>query len=198
LEKTQTMNKYTLIATFCLLFLFNDSQAQFRAKAGITYADVNYQSVINANLYDPAVGLNLGVSWTNSLSRKVATEIGLSYFKIGASSAIPGNFDVKHNYIGLPLIFQLDPNSLFSVGAGLMASMKIGSTAPEVFYEENFDASALLRLNVNVFQNLRFEIGYNHGFVAFSRISETGINGELLNEAKLRNRHISLMAAFRL
>jgi hypothetical protein len=76
--------------------------------------------------------------------------------------------------------------------------MKTRSTVPDIFYDENFDVSGIIRLNLKLFQNLRFEVGYNHGFVPFSRIAETGVNGNLLREAKLGNQHLSLIAAFRL
>ena len=182
-----------------VLCLYHSSIAQFTIKAGFTYSDISYHSVINANLYDPAVGFTGGVFYSNMLNRNFGLETGVTYFSIGAVKSASGNFDWRHGYIGIPFIISIQPTSFMSPGAGFMFSKKISSDKIyEDLYDNTLDMSGVIRLNINLFANLGFEMGYNHGFIPFSKVVETNTIGEIINTANYTNRHLYLTVNLRL
>lgn len=190
--------KLFLVGIACSLSIKN-IEAQFRAKVGFTYSEISYHSVINANLYSPSLGFTGGIYYSKILNSTLGVETGVSYFNIGATKSKQGNLDWKHSYLGIPLVLSIQPSAILSPGIGVMFSKKIKSDMSfDNLYDSTLDFSGMIRINFNIFPNISFELGYNHGFIPFSEVVETDSIGEVLNVSKYTNRHLFLTVNFRM
>lgn len=190
--------KIFILLIICLISVQNLG-AQFRVKAGFTYSEISYHSVTNADLFSPSLGFTGGIYYSKKFNSRIGVETGVSYFNIGAKKSNYGDLDWKHSYLGIPLVLLIQPSALLSPGIGVMFSKKINSDVSlENLYESELDFSSMIRLNLNIFPNISFELGYNHGFIPFTKISEINSAGEVINVRKYTNRHLFLTANFRL
>ena len=161
------MKKLSIILAFiCIMVLGNKAYSQATIKIGGTYADVRTSGLF----YDTKHQTNLfaGIHYQFFFSDVIGLEPGLTYYKL--SSLFDSNFGgvkVTRDYIGIPLLVKLFPNSVISFGGGVQAGFLAKDNLDENFRNKNFDLTAQTQLTFTPIKQLGIEVGYNYGLTPY-------------------------------
>lgn len=141
--------------------------AQPTIKIGGTYADLDlndnalFDVTSNPNLY---LGLHYQLFFTDI----IGIEPGITYQRLTSTLKTPiADFKLNRDYIGIPVLIKIIPNSILSFGGGVQAGFLMKDNLSDNFENKNFTLSGQLQATFNPVQQFGIELGYNFGFTPY-------------------------------
>ena len=171
-----------------LLIVSQMGQSQFSIKLGGTAASLSTKGQTLLKTSARADYL-IGVHYQFFFSDVVGIEPGIMYQNLTTRFSIPGaSFDLKRDYIAIPVLVKIFPNSLFSFGGGLQASFLAHDNFEDNFKNDQFTVSGQLQVTLNPTPQFGLELGYNYGFVPYVTFNNREFNGISFKEGDGRNK----------
>ncbi|MBK8389270.1 MAG: outer membrane beta-barrel protein [Saprospiraceae bacterium] len=141
--------------------------AQPTIKIGGTYADLD----LNDNaLFDVTSNPNLflGLHYQLFFTDVIGIEPGITYQRLTSTLKTPiADFKLNRDYIGIPVLIKIIPNSILSFGGGVQAGFLMKDNLSDNFENKNFTLSGQLQATFNPVQQFGIELGYNFGFTPY-------------------------------
>ena len=179
--------KFLMLASIFCVFV-TKSFAQPTIKLGATYSDLGFKDspVFDVN---PKSNLYLGLHYQLFFTDIIGIEPGINYHRLSTNlNSSSSGFKLQRNYVGIPVLIKILPNSVFSFGGGLEASFLAKDNLKDNFENKNFNVSGQLQVTFNPLKQLGFELGYNFGFTPYVTFEDKEFgnfqfrNGEARNE----------------
>ena len=141
--------------------------AQPTIKIGGTYADLD----LNDNaLFDVTSNPNLflGLHYQLFFTDVIGIEPGITYQRLTSTLKTPiADFKLNRDYIVIPVLIKIIPNSILSFGGGVQAGFLMKDNLSDNFENKNFTLSGQLQATFNPVQQFGIELGYNFGFTPY-------------------------------
>jgi hypothetical protein len=195
---TKMFNPMRNIFLAVLMIFSMRSHSQLALKFGVVKSNFSIGDLKSSDLYDSSINpLFGGITYQIKPLGIVGIETGLLYTGLVQKSKANGLLglpEIKNHYLIIPVSVNLLPKSFISPGVGLHLSSLVNSSFKEVYNTKAFDAAALVKLNINLISKLGVELGYNFGFIPFSSLEITDVNGVVIKNNEFRNRFLYLAA----
>ncbi|MFZ1789427.1 MAG: outer membrane beta-barrel protein [Saprospiraceae bacterium] len=163
----RTLKIKTVILLFVMAFTTITAWAQPSIKIGATYADLN----LNDNaLFDVTSkpNLYLGLHYQLFFTDVIGIEPGITYQRLTSVLETPiADFKLNRDYIGIPVLIKILPNSVFSFGGGVQAGFLMKDNLSDNFENKNFTMSGQVQATINPVKQFGIELGYNFGFTPY-------------------------------
>jgi hypothetical protein len=184
------MKKLVLLVSLMALFAFSSTAQKWGVKAGANFSTL----AIDDDNFDPTykAGMHIGVVSEFGISDKLFFEPGLFFSQKGTSYDVDGDYDMRMNYLDIPLNLKYKMGNFFLqggavVGIGLNGTQQTGEFGEEDIEfgtgdDENkrLDLGPTLGLGMQL-KNFQISANYSVGLRNLANVDDISVKNRVLS-----------------